>query len=132
MNKLTIIGNVTKDTSLAMTQSGTSVCRFTVAVNGRKKNDGTRDTDFFSVTAFRGLADICSKYVHKGSKVCVVGAVSQHTYQANDGTTRANLDVIADEVELLDRRGDAYDQTEVQNATANSGFTAVETDDLPF
>ena len=82
MNKLTIIGNLTRDPELRTTASGVNVCSFTVAVNRRNRRDdqnGQPEADFFRVTAWRQLADICSKYLAKGRKVCVVGAVSVHT-----------------------------------------------------
>ena len=101
MNRLTIIGNLTRDPELHTTSSGHNACSFTVAVNRRKKVEGHPDADFFRVTAWRGLADVCQQYLAKSSKVAVVGTVSVNTYTANDGTTRASLEVTADEVEFL-------------------------------
>ena len=109
MNKLTIIGNLTRDPELRTTSAGVNVCSFTVAVNRRNRRDdqnGQPEADFFRVTAWRQLADICSKYLAKGRKVCVVGSVSVHTYTGNDGTTRASLEVNADDVEFLSSRND--------------------------
>ena len=100
MNKLTIIGNLTKDPELRTTQSGVSVCSFTVAVNRRKK-DQQEETDYFRVTAWRERAEICAKWLIKGRKVCVIGPVSVSTYAGQDGKTYANLEVLADEVEFL-------------------------------
>lgn len=102
MNKLVIIGNVTKDPDVRTTQSGINVCRFTVAVN-RHKKDGEDETDYFRVTAWRGLADVCGKYLQKGKKVCVTGPVSVSTNESN-GKTYANLEVIADDIEFLSPR----------------------------
>lgn len=99
MNKLTIIGNLTKDVELRKTQSGKDVATFTVAVN--RKNKQTESTDYFRVSAWNGLAELCHKYLAKGRKVCVVGAVSCRTYTGNDGTTHAALEVMADDVEFL-------------------------------
>jgi single stranded DNA-binding protein (ssb) len=113
MNKLTIIGNLTRDPELRTTTSGVNVCSFTVAVNRRNRRDdqnGQPEADFFRVTAWRQLADICSKYLAKGRKVCVVGAVSVHTYTGNDGTTRASLEVTADDVEFLSARNETKPQ----------------------
>ena len=144
MNKLTIIGNLTRDPELRTTTAGVNVCSFTVAVNRRNRRDdqnGQPEADFFRVTAWRQLADICSKYLAKGRKVCVVGSVSVHTYTGNDGTTRASLEVNADDVEFLSSRNDAeaagsYSAPAAPEApSADSqaaGFTAVETDELPF
>ena len=145
MNKLTIIGNLTRDPELRTTSTGVNVCSFTVAVNRRnaRRDDqnGQPEADFFRVSAWRQLADICSKYLAKGRKVCVVGSVSVHTYTGNDGTTRASMEVNADDVEFLSSRNDAentggYAAPAVSDApSADSqaaGFTAVETDELPF
>lgn len=101
MNKLMIIGNLTRDPELRTTSAGVNACTFTVAVNRRKKNDNQPEADFFRVTAWRGLADLCQQYLSKSSKVSVVGSVSVSAYTANDGTSRASLEVTADEVEFL-------------------------------
>ena len=130
MNKLTIIGNLARDPELRTVRDGISVCDFTVAVNrrGSRQNtaNGQSDADFFRVTAWRQLGELCAKYLAKGRKVCVVGPVSARTYTANDGTTRVSLEVTA------------YNNAAPSAAAApaptaqNNGFTAVETDELPF
>lgn len=100
MNKCVVIGNLTRDPELrtANTTSGqVSVCNFSVAVNRR----GGKETDFFKVTAWRGLAENCSRYLSKGRKVCVVGPVSLNSYQASDGSTKASLEINAEEIEFL-------------------------------
>ena len=98
MNKLTIIGNLTRDPELRTTPQGINVCDFTVAVNGRKQGD---DATYFRVTVWRGLADVCAKYLAKGRKVCVVGPVSARSYQTQNGDTRVTLEVTAEDVEFL-------------------------------
>ena len=145
MNKLTIIGNLTRDPELRTTSTGVNVCSFTVAVNrrGRKDAQGNaqEQADFFRVTAWRERGELCAKYLSKGRKVCVVGPVTVQTYQGNDGITRASLEVTADEVEFLSSRNDdaaasgytAPAPAEVPSAEPQAaGFTAVETDELPF
>ena len=105
MNKLTIIGNLTRDPELRATQSGKSVCNFTVAVNRRRQsNSGQQEADFFRVSAWNQLGENCHRYLAKGRKVAVVGPVSASTYQANDGSTRVQLEVMAEEVEFLSSR----------------------------
>lgn len=134
MNKLTIIGNLTSDPVSHTTNDGKDVCNFSVAVNRKKKIQGQQEADFFRVAAWGRLADPCQKYLAKGRKVAVVGSVSVSTYQAQDGSTRANMEVFAEDVEFL---SSASGNTSGQETTAppadkQTGFTAVETDDLPF
>lgn len=119
MNSLNIIGNLTKDPDKRITSNGISVCSFTVAVN-RRREEGT---DFFRVTTWRALADICGKYLGKGKKVYVRGPVSVRTYQAQDGSTRANMEINADEVEFLFPKEKHEEQ---------QGYTEVNTEDLPW
>lgn len=110
MNKLTIIGNLTKDPELRTTPSGVSVCDFTVAVNRRNKRDDQPEADFFHVTAWRQLGENCGKFLTKGRKVCCVGPVSVRTYQTQSGETRASLEVTAEDVEFLSSNGGNRDQ----------------------
>ncbi|MBR3428824.1 MAG: single-stranded DNA-binding protein [Clostridia bacterium] len=141
MNKLTIIGNLTRDPELRTTSAGINVCDFTVAVNRRVRRDAQSsqpEADFFRVSAWRQLGENCAKFLAKGRKVCVVGPVSVRTYQSSDGTTRASLEVTAEDVEFLSSRNDgeagAYSAPAAAPAAEPqaAGFTAVETDELPF
>lgn len=115
MNKVFLIGNLTRDPELTETSSGVSVCRFSIAVNrAYTSGDGERQTDFFNVTAWRGLAENVALYTHKGNKVAVSGSVQIRTYEDNNGNKRTAVDVIAQDVEFLtqknaDREDDFYD-----------------------
>ena len=113
MNKLTIIGNLTRDPEMRVTSQGISVCSFTVAVNRRNAKEGQPDADFFRVTAWRQLGENCGKFLAKGRKVAVVGAVSVSTYQANDGSTRAQMEVTADDVEFLSPKDQGFTRAEL-------------------
>lgn len=132
MNKLTIIGNLTRAPESRVTTTGKKVCSFTVAVNRRGQQEGA---DYFRVSAWDRLADNCQNYLDKGRKVCVVGPVSVSTYTASDGSTRANLEVTAQDVEFLSARTEAA-AAPAQPAEAQPGIPAgyqeVEDDDLPF
>ncbi|MDD3212195.1 MAG: single-stranded DNA-binding protein [Eubacteriales bacterium] len=110
MNRLTIIGNLTRDPETHTVGSGATVCGFTVAVNKRTNSDHP-EADFFRVNAWDKLGDICQQYLTKGRKVCVVGPVSVSSYEAKDGGTRFQLEVRAQDVEFLSPRdrGDADD-----------------------
>ena len=129
MNKLTIIGNITRDPELRTTTTGVNVCTFTVAVNRKYKVKDKPDTDFFDVTAWKERGEQCAKYLSKGSKVCVIGAVSVETYTGNDGTTRARLKVNADEVEFL---SSSHAEQKVDQGSGFQDVTASVDEDLPF
>ena len=135
MNKLTIIGNLTRDPELRTVGSGISVCDFTVAVNRRRTGEGQQEADFFRVTVWRQLGETCAKYLAKGRKVCVVGPVSVRTYQTQQGETRAQLEITADDIEFLSPRDQAEEQYQAQERKAiqkEAQFTPVTGEDLPF
>ena len=108
MNKLTIIGNLTRDPELRTTTTGKDVCSFTVAVSRRKTIEGQPDADFFRVATWGELAKTCHQYLSKGKKVCVVGSVSASAYTAQDGSTRSQMDVMAGDVEFLSPKCGEY------------------------
>lgn len=101
MNKVFLIGNLTRDPELSETNSGISVCRFSIAVNRRRTGDGEQQTDFFNVTAWRGLAENVARFCKKGNKVAVTGSIQIRQYEDRDGQKRTSVDVNADEVEFL-------------------------------
>ena len=105
MNKVILIGNLTRDPELSETPSGVAVCRFAIAVSREYANsEGTRETDFFNITVWRGRAENCGKYLKKGSKVAIVGSLQTRSYEDKDGIKRNVIDVIANEVEFLSPR----------------------------
>lgn len=101
MNKIHLIGNLTRDPELRETTSGVSVCKFTVAVNRPADADGERKPDFFNCTAWRGLAESLAKYQRKGNKVCVIGSMQLREYEDKEGIRRLAAEVLAQEVEFL-------------------------------
>lgn len=102
MNKVFLIGNLTKDPELSETSTGVSVCHFSIAVNRNyTSQDGERQTDFFNVTAWRGLAENVARFTKKGNKVAVSGSVQIRNYDDNNGVRRTAVDVIAQDVEFL-------------------------------
>lgn len=106
MNKVILVGNLTRDPELSETPSGIAVCRFSIAVSRDYANaDGNRETDFFNITVWRGRAEVCGKYLKKGNKVAVVGSLQNRTYDDKDGNKRTVTDVIANEVEFLTPKG---------------------------
>ncbi len=110
MNKVILVGNLTRDPELSETPNGVAVCRFSVAVSRDYANsDGTRETDFFNVTVWRGRAENCGKYLKKGNKVAIVGSLQTRSYEDKDGIKRNVTDVVASEVEFLTPRGSQSD-----------------------
>jgi len=98
MNKVFLIGNLTKDPELSTTTNGISVCKFTIAVSRRF---GNNETDFLPVIAWRGQAENCSRFLKKGSKAAISGSIQTRTYDANDGSKRYITEIVADEVQFL-------------------------------
>lgn len=116
MNKIILIGNLTKDPELTQTSNDISVCRFSLAV-GRKfaNQDGERETDFFNIIAWRQLGEICHKYLKKGNKAAVNGSLQVRKYQAKDGTEKTMVEVVAEDVEFLTPKN-------AQNNGENEGY----------
>ena len=150
MNKVYLIGNLTRDPEMRSTNTGIPVCNFSIAVNRRFKNaqTGQQETDFFNIVAWRQLAELCSRYLVKGRKVAVFGSIQTRSYEAQDGSKRTAFDIVADEVEFLSSANAgsapssdyhaAVSPAPVQRqqapsyAPADSGFTQVDDDELPF
>lgn len=102
MNKVTLIGRATMDATLTETSTGVKVSSFNIAVKRDYTSaDGERKTDFFPVVCWRGLAEIASRYLHKGSRICVSGSIESRTYEDSDGK-KAVIEIIAQDLEFLD------------------------------
>ena len=105
MNKVILIGNLTRDPELSETNSGIAVCRFGLAVNRQySSSDGERETDFFQVTAWRGTGENVARYCKKGHKVAVVGSIQMRNYEDREGVKRTAVDIVAQDVEFLTQR----------------------------
>lgn len=130
MNQLHIIGGLVRDPDNRTTREGKQVCSFTVGVNRRNDRD---KSDYFRVNAWGELANICGRYLSKGKRVAVTGPVSVSTYTAQNGETRASMDVFAQEVEFLSPRESAPQTApEAPKTDGQTGYVQVEDDDLPF
>ena len=113
MNKVFLIGNLTRDPELSETAGGVPVCHFSIAVNRNySSQDGERQTDFFNCTAWRAMAETIARYTKKGKKVAVVGSIQLRNYEDNQGVKRTAVDIIAQDVEFLSPRenGDSFDE----------------------
>lgn len=104
MNKVLLNGRITKDLELRKTQSGTSVIRFTLAVNRRFKQEGQPDADFISCTAWGKTAETMSQYLRKGSLIGVEGRITTGSYQDKDNRTVYTTDVTVENFDFLESR----------------------------
>lgn len=135
MNKVILVGNLTRDPELSETPSGVAVCRFAIAVTRDYANsDGNRETDFFNITVWRGRAENCGKYLKKGNKVAVVGSLQNRSYEDKDGIKRNVTDVIANEVEFLTPRNAQPDGdvSVVTERRAAPQLEPIDDNQLPF
>jgi single-strand DNA-binding protein len=102
MNKCIFTGNLTKDPELNETSKGASVCKFSIAVTRDYANaDGTKESDFLNIVAWRGLGENCAKFLKKGNKVLVCGKLETRSYEDKDGIKRNVFEIIASDVEFL-------------------------------
>lgn len=107
INRVVLVGRLTRDPELRTTTTGKSVVDFSIAVQKRiKPQDGSPDADFFRVTAWGATAEYVANYLHKGRLVAVDGRLQSRKFQANDGTNREVVEVVADNVQGLDRPRD--------------------------
>ena len=135
-NKVILAGNLTRDPELRFTQNGTPVCGFGLAVNrGFSKNE---EVDFFNVSAWRDLGERVANYTKKGDPILVEGKLQYRTWEAQDGTKRSAVDVVADNVQFLSRPGDGGAEGEVQPRSVRGGdrnnvdLNEEDFDDIPF
>ena len=153
LNKVQLIGNLTRDPELKQIPGGQSVATFGVATNFSWKDQSGQlqsKTEFHNVVAWRKLAEICGQYLRKGSKVYVDGRLQTRDWEGEDGIKRYRTEIIADNMIMLDRKGgetagDSYqrdaggiskgadDNRAMENAPAPVGEgDEVKIDDLPF
>jgi single-strand DNA-binding protein len=107
VNRVVLVGRLTRDPELRTTTTGKSVCSFTIAVNKRSKpTDGSPDADFFNVTAWDRTADFVTNYLTKGRLVAVDGRLQSRKYTTNDGQNREVVEIVAENIQGLDRPRD--------------------------
>jgi len=132
MNKVILVGNLTRDPELATTNSGISYCRFSLAVPKRFTTGGDREAEFINIVVWRGQAENCAKYLKKGSKAAIVGNIQTRSYDAQDGSKRYVTEVVAEEVEFIGSRngGDSVDSHKSNEEV--SDLQPIDDDTLPF
>lgn len=112
MNKVFLIGNLTRDPETIKTQNGNKISRFDIAVNRRFTQDGEQKADFFRVVSFRNLAEVVENYLTKGSKVSVVGSVNMTEWEDKEGNAHKGVEIVADEIEFLHTKKDEQPKEE--------------------
>lgn len=132
LNTITIHGRLTQDVELKQTQSGVSVCNFTVAVERSYSKGKDKITDFFTIVCWRGLADMVAKYFTKGKEILVSGEMQSRKWQDNDGNNRVSWEIQANTVDFCGSKGNANPIT--TNATQSNLDAAVDDTegDIPF
>lgn len=114
LNKVTLIGNLTRDPELRYTPQGTAVCSFSIATNRQwstESGEKKEDVEFHRIVAWNKLAEICAQLLKKGRKVYVEGRLKTRNWEGQDGTRRTTTEIIISEMILLDsnRMGDSGD-----------------------
>lgn len=126
MNKVILMGRLTRDPDVRTTQSGKSVTQMTLAVDRRRGSDGQQEADFLALVAWEKLADIAGQYLHKGSKILVEGRLQSRSYEAQDGTKRYVTEVVLSNLEFCESR-----KQEAVGPAEQFGSTAAQ-EDIPF
>lgn len=129
MNKVIIIGNLTRDPELTQTPSGKSVCNLSVAVN-REFAEG--ETDYFNVKVRNKQAETCDEWLVKGRKVGVVGRLQNRSYEDKDGVKRTVTEVIAESVEFLSTNQVVRREDVSQHVEAKPVMEEIDDNQLPF
>jgi single-strand DNA-binding protein len=143
INRVVLVGNLTRDPELKQLPSGSSVCSLRIAVNSRRKDETGQWADkpnYFSVSVFGNQAESCSQYLSKGRPVAIDGRLEWREWQAQDGAKRESVEIVADSVQFLGSRGDADGSGGGANQFVPAGagsessadFPASTDDDIPF
>ena len=143
INRVVLVGNLTKDPELRHTPSGTAVCSLRLAVNTRRKDSATGEwtekPNYFDITVWGNQGESCAQYLAKGRPVAIDGRLEWREWDAQDGTKRQAVEIIADSVQFLGSRGDGEGGGQPQFVpagaaaqTENADFAAGADDDIPF
>ena len=135
MNFIAIHGRLTRDPGMRQTQSGVSVCNITVAVDRSYAKQGEeKQTDFFEVVCWRGLADLVGKYFSKGKEIVVTGEMQSRKWQDKDGNNRVSWEIQAGSIDFCGSKGNSESAPVAEQAAPVLDFTpiAATEEDLPF
>ena len=144
INRVVLVGRLTRDPELRRTGAGNPVCTFTVALDNRLKNaDGSKSTSFIPCVVFNASAETVSKFARKGMLVGIEGRLNQRSYQKADGSKASVIEVLCDSVQFLEKREVENEEMEIppfddvvpaSNANESKNLDSIEItdDDLPF
>ena len=141
INRVVLVGNLTRDPELRHTPSGTSVCKLRIAVNSRQKDSSTGEwgekPNYFDVTVWGNQGESCARFLSKGRAVGIDGRLDWREWEAQDGSKRQAVEIIADSVQFLGSRdgggGDGERQFVPAGAANDADFAPTGTDDdIPF
>lgn len=135
MNKVELLGHLTKDVEIRYTQSNTPVASFTLAVNRRFAKEGEQQADFINIVAWNKTAEFCGKYFKKGSQIALVGRIQTRNWEDDNGQKHYATEVVAEEVYFADSKKDVIEDNGEPTDVTNDvyGDTMVASgDDLPF
>jgi single-strand DNA-binding protein len=142
INRVVLVGNLTRDPELRHTPSGTAVCSLRIAVNSRQKNAATGEwgekPNYFDVTVWDKQGENCAQYLSKGRPVAIDGRLDWREWEAQDGTKRQAVQIIADNVQFLGGRQDGEFSGERQFVPAGAADSSADfppsaaDDDIPF
>ena len=142
INRVVLVGNLTRDPELKHTPSGTAVCSLRIAVNSRRKDESGQWTDkpnYFDVSVWGAQGESCAQYLAKGRPVAIDGRLDWREWDAQDGSKRQAVEIIADSVQFLGSRQDGgegggqpqFVPSGAQTENADFGSSAAD-DDIPF
>ena len=130
INRVVLVGRLTKDPELRTTATGINVLSFTLAFDNKNKNaDGTRGSSFINCTAWRNSAEIIAKYCKKGSQLGVDGTLQERRFQRKDGTNASVIEIVVDNIALLGSKGGNTNTYNSQPETVSTGYVQ---DDEPI
>ena len=127
VNKVILVGNLGKDPELKYTPSGAAVVTFSIATSERYKDrsgEQQEKTEWHNIVAWRQLAEICGKYLHKGKQVYIEGRLQHRSYDDRDGNKRYITEIVADQMQMLGGRGGGDESGGGYNRSAQSTGSA--------
>lgn len=135
MNSVQLIGRLTRDPEVRYTDGGVSIARFSLAVDRRFKQENGADADFINIVAFGKTAEFIEKYFHKGMKVALNGRIQTGSYMDKDGKKVYTTDVIAENVEFCESKGNSANNDAPAPASDGDFMSVpdgIEDGELPF